>query len=397
MIEQMMSDAAVMERAHTSGVYGKRDLVITRGRGARLWDDRGREYIDCTAGIGVANVGHCCPAVAAAVARQAQQLLTCHEMFYNDRRAALLAKLASVLPDGLERLFLCNSGAEAVEGAIKFARLSTGRGGVVAAMQGFHGRTLGALSATHKPRYRRPFGPLVPDFSHVPFGDFSRLEAAVTGETAAVLVEIVQGEGGVRVGSADYFQAVRRLCDEQGALLIVDEVQTGFGRTGRWFACEHMGVTPDLMALGKGIAGGVPMGAAAIGPRVTGLAPGLHGSTFGGNPLACAAALATLQVMEEEGLVARAAELGPSLIGRLQAIRSPLIRQVRGLGLMVGVELKVRAMPLIRALTERGVLALTAGPTVLRLLPPLVISRDELDVVVGAIEDALLAGEIVRS
>jgi acetylornithine/LysW-gamma-L-lysine aminotransferase len=231
--------------------------------------------------------------------------------------------------------------------------------------------------------------PLVPGFSHVPFDNIARLETAVTDQTAAVILEVVQGEGGVRPASTEFLQAARRICDERGALLIFDEVQTGYGRTGRWFACQHSGVVPDLICLGKAMAGGVPMGAIGIGPRVTGLTLGVHGSTFGGNPLACAAALATLDVMEQADLPARAAELGAYFLGRLQAIQSPLVRGVRGLGLMVGVELKGHAMPIVEALMDRGVLSLTAGTTVLRLLPPLVISREELDGVVEALTAVL--------
>lgn len=381
------------ETQFTSGVYGKRDVALVRGEGARVWDADGRSYIDCVAGISVANVGHSHPAVVAAIREQVETLITCPEMFYNDRRAQVLARLAQVTPPGIDRFFLCNSGTEAVEGSIKFARLATGRSGVVATMRAFHGRTLGSLSATHKKDYRDPFMPLVPGFSHVPFDNLARMEQAITEDTAAVLLEVVQGEGGVRPGDPAYFQAVRRLCDERGALLILDEVQTGFGRTGRWFACEHMGTTPDLLALGKAIAGGVPMGAIGIGPRVAELPVGVHGSTFGGNPLACAAALATLQVYEDEGLITRAEENGRYFLERLQEINSPLIREVRGLGLMVGVELRVRVMDLVLALMERGVLTLTAGTTVLRLLPPLVIGREELDAVVEAIAEALAEAE----
>ncbi len=379
-----------LESQHTSGVYGKRELAIVRGEGALIWDEEGNEYIDCVAGIGVANVGHCHPAVSAAIAVQAQTLITCQEMFYNDKRAQLLDQLVTILPDGLDRIFLCNSGTEAIEGAIKFARLSTGRTGIVAAMRGFHGRTYGSLSATHKKEYREPFLPLVPGFSHVPFENVEKMRTAVTDQTAAVILEVVQGEGGVRPGSAAYFQAVRQICAETGALLILDEVQTGFGRTGRWFACQHVGVTPDLLALGKAIAGGVPMGAIALGPRMAELPVGVHGSTFGGSPLACAAALATLQVIQEENLVERSAELGAFFQARLQQIDSPLIREVRGVGLMVGIELKVRATPIVNELMARGVMTLTAGPTVLRLLPPLVITQAQLDAVVEIME-AILA------
>jgi len=373
------------ETQFSSGVYGKRNNVIVRGSGARIWDIEGRSYIDCVAGIGVASVGHSHPAVVKAITEQASTLITCQEMFYNDRRAQLLEKLAGIMPDGLDRFFLCNSGTEAVEGAIKFARLSTGRPNIVAAMRGFHGRTLGSLSATHKKKYREPFMPLVPGFSHVPFGRIEALNDAVTEQCAAVILEIVQGEGGVRTAAADYFQEVQAICQERGALLIIDEVQTGFGRTGRWFAFEHVGIQPDLVCMGKAMAGGVPMGAIAIGPRIVPLAVGVHGSTFGGNPLACAAAQATLGVIEGENLVARASDLGAYFLQQLRTIESPLIRDVRGLGLMIGIELKIRAMPLVIALADQGIQVLTAGPTVLRLLPPLVISQEELDEVVAAI------------
>jgi acetylornithine/LysW-gamma-L-lysine aminotransferase len=382
-------DVIELERQFTSGVYPKRDVAIVRGEGTRVWDAEGQEYIDCVGGHGVANLGHCHPKVVEAIAQQARTLITCPEVFYNDRRAELLSRLSARLPDGLNRIFLCNSGAEAVEGAIKFARLSTGRPGIVATMRGFHGRTLGALSATWERKYREPFEPLVPAFSHVPFNNLDRMAQAVSDDTAAVLVEIVQGEGGVRPGSAEYFQGLRKLCDERGVLLIVDEVQTGFGRTGRWFAVEHAGIIPDLICLGKAIAGGVPMGAVAIGPAVAELPAGTHGSTFGGNPLACAAAVAALEAYARESLIQRSAEMGRYLLDRLQTIESPLIREVRGLGLMVGIELKTRVTPVLQGLMERGVLALPAGPTVLRLLPPLVISREEIETVIRAIDATL--------
>ncbi|MFN2122071.1 MAG: aspartate aminotransferase family protein, partial [Candidatus Promineifilaceae bacterium] len=373
-----MTNFMKLENQFSSGVYGKRDAVMVRGSGAALWDINGKEYIDCVGGIGVANIGHSHPRLVDALTRQASTLITCQEMFYNDCRAQLLERLAEITPGQLNRFFLCNSGAEAIEAAIKFARLSSGRAGIVATMRGFHGRTLGALSATHKAIYREPFMPLVPGFSHVPFNDIEAMYAAVNEDTAAVLVEVVQGEGGVYPGDPAYFQALRRLCDERDVLLIADEIQTGFGRTGRWFATEHMGFLPDILCLGKAIAGGVPMSVAALGPRIKNLTPGVHGSTFGGNPLACAAALATLDIIEEEDLVGRSAEMGSYFKERLSAIDSPLIREMRGLGLMIGVDLRVRAMPIVKQLMDEGVLVLTAGKTVLRLLPPLVITRDQI-------------------
>lgn len=378
-----------LEDRHTSGVYTKRPAVIVRGEGAYVWDAAGRRYVDCATGHGVALLGHGHPRLVAAIRQQAEQLITCSEAFYNDRRAQLQAELAALMP-GMERVFLCNSGTEAVEAALKFARLATGRPGVVAARNGFHGRTMGALSATWRPEYRRPFEPLVPGFSHVPYNDPAALEASVGPDTAAVILEIVQGEGGVRPGDPAYLRRAQELCRERGALLIIDEIQT-FGRTGRMLACTHYGLEPDLICLSKGIAGGMPMGAVLIGPRVGKLPPGVHGSTFGGNPLACAAALTTLRILREESLPSRAGELGEWFLARLRGISHPLIREVRGLGLMIGVELRRRARPYLLALLHRGVLALPAGPTVLRFLPPLVISRDDLEFVAQAVEDALQA------
>ena len=391
------SQILALESAHTSGVYPKRPLAIVRGQGARVWDSQGREYIDCVGGQGAAILGHAHPALTAAIAHQASQLISCPEIFYNDRRAELLARLAAVAPPGLERVFLCNSGAEAVETAIKFARLSTGRPKIIAAMRGFHGRTMGALSATWKPEYRAGCEPLVPGFYHVPYNDLAALEASLDGESAAVLLEVVQGEGGVHPAAPGYLSAAAELCHRAGALLIFDEVQTGFGRTGRLFACEHYGVSPDLMAVAKGMAGGLPMGACLIGSRVGRLSPLSHGSTFGGNPLACAASLAVLDALmaeyphpgSGETLVERSLRLGNALQQGLRRLPSPLIREVRGLGLMVGVELRVKVTPVLQRLQALGVLALPAGGTVLRFLPPLVIEEGDLERVVAAVGTAL--------
>lgn len=373
----------------TSGVYAKREVVIVRGQGALLYDEQGREYIDCVGGQGVANLGHAHPLIAEAIAAQARTLISCPEMFYNDRRAELMARLTQLT--GLGRAFLCNSGAEAVEAALKFARASTARSEIVAALRGFHGRTLGALSATGNKKYREPFEPLLPGFVHVPYNNLEKLEEAISERTAAVILEVVQGEGGVYPGTREFLQGAQALCHKYGALFILDEVQTGFGRTGKMFALEHFDLQPDLLCVAKSIAGGVPMGAVLIGERVGSLSPGMHGSTFGGNPLACAASLAALDVLQRERLPERAAELGEYLIARLKEIQSPLIREVRGLGLMVGIEIKQKVAPYLQALMERGVLALSAGLTVIRLLPPLVISRRQIDTVVEALEQVLAA------
>jgi predicted acetylornithine/succinylornithine family transaminase/N-acetyl-ornithine/N-acetyl-lysine deacetylase len=380
------------ENRYTSGVYGKRQVAIVRGSGALLWDEEGREYIDCAAGHGVANIGHGRAEIAAALAAQAQRLITCPEIVYNDVRAQLLARLAEITPAGLSHFFLCNSGTEAVEGALKFARLATGRTEIVATLRGFHGRTLGALSATWEPHYREPFAPLLPGINHVRYNDLPALEAAVNEQTAAVLLELVQGEGGVHIATPEYIQGVVALCRERGVLLIIDEVQTGFGRTGHLFACEHYNLSPDILCLAKSLAGGLPMGAICLGERVMQsgrITRGVHGSTFGGNPLACAAALTTLDILEREHLPERAATLGAWAIERLRSLRNPLVRQVRGLGLMLGIELRQKAQPYLEALLARGILALPAGPNVIRLLPPLVITEAQLEHVIEVLGEVL--------
>ena len=388
-----MNATIELENTYTSGVYGKRPVAIVRGSGALVWDAEGREYIDCIAGHGVANIGHGRPEVAAAIAAQAQRLITCPEIFYNDVRARLLERLAHLVSEGITHIFLCNSGTEAVEGALKFARIATGRTGIIAAFRGFHGRTMGALSTTWEPHYREPFAPLVPDVSHIRYNDLAAAEAAINEGTAAVILELVQGEGGVHVACEEYIHGLVSLCHERGVLLIVDEVQTGFGRTGRFFACQHYDLQPDILCLAKSLAGGVPMGAICLGQRVMEsgrITRGIHGSSFGGNPLACAAALATLDILEQEALPERAAALGEYALQRLRALHSPLIREVRGRGLLLGIELSRRVQPYLEALGERGVLALPAGSNVIRLLPPLVISEEQLERVLDVLEVVLL-------
>ena len=372
------------EDAHTSGLYTKRQLAIVRGDGALLYDEDGREYIDCVGGQGSANLGHGNVAVADAIASQARTLASCTELFYNDRRAELYDVLASLLPASLDRMFLCNSGTEAVEGALKFARAATKRSGVVATMRGFHGKTMGALSATWGPEYRDVFGPLVPGFSHVPFNRPEALGAAITTDTAAFIVELVQGEGGVRPATREFIAEAARVCRERGALLVFDEVQTGFCRTGTMFALEQYDVVPDILCLAKSIAGGLPMGAIAFSRALGDLPKRSHSSTFGGNPLACAAAIAAIGEMRRLDLATRARERGAQLLDGLRAIHSDRVREVRGLGLLAGVELKENAGPTLRALQDQGILALGAGPTVVRYLPPLVISASQIDRVLVA-------------
>lgn len=378
-----------IEDAHTSGAYPKRPLTVVRGQGCTVWDEEGNAYLDATSGQGVALLGHSHPAVADAIAQQAQTLITCPEIFYNDQRAQLYQLLDSVLPEEINRFFLCNSGAEAIEGALKLARLLTERSEIVATMRGFHGRTLGALSLTWNKKYRAPFAEWQPEVNHIAYEDLEAAREAITENTAAVVVEAVQGEGGVYPGSREYLQGLREICDERGALLIIDEIQTGFGRTGRWFAFEHAGIVPDVVTLGKGIAGGVPMGAVAWRGELGEMPRSSHGSTFGGNPLASAAAIAAISTMRDEDLPARSAELGMWFMQELEAFNLRQVREIRGQGLIIGIELRGRVTPTLMALQERGILALPAGLNVLRILPPLTISREELQQILDVLQEIL--------
>jgi len=378
-----------VEDRHGSGAYGKRPTALIRGDGVYVYDQNGNRYLDATSGQGVAALGHCHPAVVSAINEQAATLITSHESFYNDRRAELYALLSSIMPADLDRFFLCNSGAEAIEGALKVAKLLTGRAGIVAAKRSFHGRTAGALSLTWTQKYRKPFQAWLPTVDYVAYNDIEAARAAITESTAAVVVEPVQGEGGVHPATTAYLQALRDRCDQTGAMLIVDEIQTGFGRTGQWFAFQHADIAPDIISLGKAIAGGLPMGAvcwrASHGP----IARATHGSTFGGNPLACAAAIATVATMRDEGLVEEARLKGQWFIDELLAMNLRGARDVRGRGLMIGIELRSRVTPVLKALQDSGLLALPAGLNTLRLLPPLIINRDELTVLMSAIKALL--------
>ena len=383
------SDYRTLEQEYGLSLYPKRDVVLVRGQGATLFDENNKEYIDCAAGIGVANIGHCHPTVVAALQAQVGELMVVPNTLYNDKRSLLLEKLVSVSPASITRAFLCNSGTEAVEAALKFARVSTGRTEYVTAMRGFHGRTMGAVSATFTKKYRDPFAPLIPGFSYVPLNKIEKLDTAVTEKTAAVMLELVQGEGGVNLADPEYISAVRKLCDERGAMLIIDEIQTGFCRTGKFFACEHHDLQPDMMTIAKAVAGGVPMGATLLSNKIN-VEPGMHGTTFGGNPIACAAALATISVLENEDLARRATDMGDYFEQKLMSVDLPQVRSIRRQGLMIGLELKGKAQPVLEALMHRGVIALPAGATVLRLLPPLVIKKEQLDRVVDHLQ-ALLA------
>ena len=389
-----INDYAQIEEAIVGGTTARRgDTVMARGEGSWLWDTDGNRYLDLTSSQGVAMLGHAHPALTAAIATQAGQLVSCPNFFYNETRARFSAKLIEVLPDYFNHAFLANSGAEAIDGAIKFARLTTGRPGIVAAMRGFHGRTIGALSLTWEPKYRKPFAPLLDGVNHVPYNKLERLETVIDDNTAAVVLETVQGEGGVNLGTAEFLEGAQQLCRERGALLVIDEIQTGFGRTGRWFGFQHFDLQPDIICLAKGLGAGFPMGALAYTGRVReALYPGSHGTTFGGNPLACAAGLAAIETYQNEGLIERADEFGRLLLNRLETDLSDvtLVREIRGVGLIIGIELRQKVGRYLKQLMEEErILALPAGGNVLRLLPPLNLSKDEIEIAVAAIARVL--------
>ncbi|BAM02146.1 MULTISPECIES: aspartate aminotransferase family protein [Caldilinea] len=377
-----------LEESILGGTTTRRnEAVIVRGEGCWLYDADGRRYLDLGSAQGVTLLGHCHPSLSRAIAEQAQTLISCPNFLYNDVRARFAARLVEVLPPHLKHVFLANSGAEAIDGAIKFARLTTGRTRLIAFRSAFHGRTVGALSLTWEKKYREPFLPLL-DTVHLPYNNLAKVDEALDESVAAVFVEVVQGEGGVNIGDGDFLRGVEQLCRERGALLVIDEIQTGFGRTGRWFGFEHHDLQPDIICLAKGLGAGFPMGAIAYTERVQEkLYVGAHGSTFGGNPLACAAGLAAIQTYQSEGLVERSARLGDYFLRRLREELADLalVRDVRGLGLMLAVELRQKAGPYLKALMEtHGVIALPAGPNVIRFLPPLIITEEEIEIGVQA-------------
>jgi len=385
-----LSSAKILEDTYEIDVYPRRDIVLVRGKKSKLYDENGREYIDCVSNIGVSNIGHANEIIAQALFDQYMKIGNCYSMFYNNIRGEFAKKLIDLAPGNLNKVFFCNSGSEAVEAAIKFARASTNKSKIICAIRGFHGKTMGALAATWDKEYQSPFMPMLQGFIHVPFNNFEKLESVVDNNTCAVLLEVIQGEGGIRIGDKNYFKKVRKICDRRDIILIIDEVQTGFGRTGKMFACEHFDVIPDILCLAKSIAGGIPMGAVICNNKIK-IPKKSHTSTFGGNPVACAAALASLEFIEKENLPQKATILGEYFLKGLRKIqsKSPKILEIRGLGLMIGIELNEKAGQYVNPLMERGVIVLLAGPRVIRLLPPLVITKDEIDIVLKAINDVL--------
>ncbi|MCB0578313.1 MAG: aspartate aminotransferase family protein [Phaeodactylibacter sp.] len=395
LIKEKTTNAALHEadKRFYLPTFNRLPLAFRKGKGARLWDVEGREYLDALAGIAVCNLGHCHPKVVTAVQEQAERLMHISNFFVSEPQVMLSQKLVEI--SGLDRVFFSNSGAESVEGAIKIARkyaYANGRGGGIISMENsFHGRTLATI-ATGKERMQRGFGPMPPGFHKVPFNDIEAVRAAVSEDIAAIILEPVQGEGGINVAKPCYLRALRELCDRENIVLIFDEIQCGVARTGEYFAKDHYEVQPDIMTLAKGLGNGLPVGAILSNEKVSGAIEfGDHGTTFGGNPMACAAGLATLEAIEEEELLRLTTRKGFWLKEMLEEKigRHPGLRQIRGLGLMIGVEFDFETKPLVLKMMEHGVLANATAGNVLRLVPPLVISFEELERLVDVIAESL--------
>ncbi|MBO9361733.1 MAG: aspartate aminotransferase family protein [Thermoflexus sp.] len=374
--------------------YRRPPILFTHGEGMYVYDVNGRRYLDFVAGIAVCALGHADPGVAQVVAEQARRLVHLSNLYHTEPHLRLAEAL--VAHSFADRVFFCNSGAEAAEAALKFARkfarvrFGPHKTGFVTFTHSFHGRTMGALSVTEKPAYREPFAPLVPGVTFVSFNDVEAARAAITEATCAVIVEPIQGEGGVNVATPEFLQALRARCDEVGALLIFDEVQCGLGRTGTLWAYEAYGVEPDLLTVAKPLANGLPIGAVLMREAVaTALQPGDHGSTFAGGPLVTAVALHVFQRLRDPAFLARVREMGECLRARLQALALPGVREIRGRGLLVGIEIEGDARAVVAAALERGLLIATAGDTVVRLVPPLIIERTHIDEALEILEDAM--------
>ncbi len=369
------------EDQYLGNLYQRFPVTIEKGFGARVWDTNNKEYIDCMGGYGVALVGHRNERVVNAIKSQIDKIITVHSSLYSKTREEFLETLFKVAPKGLTQAHLNNSGAEAIEAAMKFARKYTGKKGMIAMNGSYHGKSMGALSLTFNPKYRKSFQPLVDKVTFSPFGNIESLREKIDDDTAFVILEPIQGESGIHVAPDGFLQSVRKMCDENGILLIFDEIQAGLGRTGRMWASEHWDTAPDILCIAKGIAGGVPMGVTMVKPDVLDcISKGEHSSTFGGNPLSCAAGTATLQALTQDGLINNADKMGKLFREGLERLKEKhtVIREIRGKGLMIGIELKFEIRDILMEGIEKNLLLLYSGRNILRLLPPLVISEEDV-------------------
>jgi LysW-gamma-L-lysine/LysW-L-ornithine aminotransferase len=380
------------EDRNLSNLYQKFPVRIERGKGAYVWDTSGKEYIDCMGGYGVALVGHCNPRVVEAIKNQAEKLIVCHMSLYNDTREDFLKKIAAIAPQGLNKIFFSNSGAEAVEAALKFSRRYTGKPGIISMNGGYHGKTFGALSVTYSEKYRKPFMPLLEGVKFLPYTN-PNIEDAIDDSIGTVIVEPIQGETGIILPPDRLLQNMREVCTKHNIILIFDEIQSGFGRTGKMWAGEHWKTVPDIMCLAKGIAGGVPIGLTLCKPEIVeAMRVGEHSSTFGGNPLACAAGSATIEALIEDKLVENAAALGNYFKEGLLILkdRHKIVREVRGIGMMLAVELRFDVKNVLLDGIRNGLLMLYSGKNILRLLPPLVMEKQTVSTALEIIDNLLL-------
>jgi len=381
-------------------LYQRFPVTIEKGEGAHVWDIDGKKYIDCMGGYGVALVGHKNKRVNDAIKEQIDKIITVHSSLYNKTREEFLTTLIGLAPKGLTQVHLNNSGAEAIEAAMKFARKFTGKKGMVAMKGSYHGKSFGALSLTFNPKYRKAFAPLVEKVSFASYGDMESLRSVIDDDTAFVILEPIQGESGIIVAPEGFLQEVRKLCDEKGIVLIFDEIQAGLGRTGRLWACDHWNTAPDILCLAKGIAGGVPMGATLTRPDIlASISKGEHSSTFGGNPISCAAGTAALKAITEDGLIENSDKMGKLFREGLEKLKEKhtMIREIRGKGLMIGIEMKFEVKDILMGLIKKGVLMLYSGRNILRILPPLVISEDDVTKVLHALDSVLTEEEEKRN
>ncbi|KAF6245247.1 acetylornithine/succinylornithine family transaminase [Nitrosopumilus sp. b2] len=388
------------EDQYMGNLYQRFPVTVEKGKGAHVWDVDGKEYIDCMGGYGVALVGHQNKRVNDAIKEQVDKIITVHSSLYNKTREEFLKILIGLAPKGLTQVHLNNSGAEAIEAAIKFARKFTGKKGMVAMKGSYHGKSFGALSLTFNPKYKKAFAPLVEKVSFASYGDIDSLRETIDDDTAFVILEPIQGESGIIVAPDGFLQDVRKLCDEKGILLIFDEIQAGLGRTGRLWACDHWNTAPDILCLAKGIAGGVPMGATLVRPDIlAAISKGEHSSTFGGNPISCAAGIAALKSITEDGLIENSEKMGKIFREGLEKLKEnhTMIREIRGKGLMIGVEMKFEVRDILMGLIREGVLMLYSGRNILRILPPLVITEDDVTKVLHALDIILTEEEQKRN
>ncbi len=387
------------EDHNTPSLYQKFPVNIDRGLGARVWDNLGKEYIDCMGGYGVALVGHCNARVVDAIKIQAERLLVCHMSLYNDTRVDFIKKTQSIAPPGLNKIFFSNSGAEAVEAALKFARKYTGKSGIISMTGGYHGKTFGALSVTYSEKYRKPFAPLLEGVKFVPYTSLD-IEQAIDETIGAIIIEPIQGETGIILPPEGLLRHIREACTKLGIVLIFDEIQSGLGRTGKMWAGEHWNAVPDIMCLAKGMAGGVPIGLTLSKPEIIeSLRVGEHSSTFGGNPLACAAGSATIDALTKDKLVENAAEAGTYFKEGLVELKDKhrIVREVRGLGLMLAMELRFDVRNLLLDGINHGLLMLYSGKNILRLLPPLLMDKTTISTALEIMDNLLSAEEKRRN